>query len=167
MNVQGGYWSFFTSPTQIVARFPGSHHHLWHQETSGVGLRSERNHLETAKHLWGVTTLPCFQVCSSNNGKVGNRVPCPHSRCFGSYFDIIFLMYFISSQPHPHQSSLSTQFSQEWVVSVQKACRKTFNKSKAKHWWSVSGIVLTVTCGYDATPLTLPAILVIKSPTDD
>ena len=26
-----------------------------------------------------------------NNGKVGNPVLCPHSRCFGSYFDVIFL----------------------------------------------------------------------------
>ena len=25
-----------------------------------------------------------------NNGKVGNPVLCPHSRCFGSYFDVIF-----------------------------------------------------------------------------
>ena len=46
---------------------------------------------------------------------------CPHSRCFGSCFVAIFLMYlecflaFLSSQPHPHphQSSSSTQFSQE------------------------------------------------------
>ena len=24
------------------------------------------------------------------NGKVGNQVLCPHARCFGSYFDVIF-----------------------------------------------------------------------------
>ena len=60
------------------------------------------------------------RVCSPNNGKVGNQVLCPHSRSFGSYFDVIFwciqcLLAFFSSQPHPHQSSSSTQFSQEWA----------------------------------------------------
>ena len=35
-----------------------------------------------------------------------NQVLCPHSRCFGSYVDVIFL---ISSQPHhhPHRPSLA------------------------------------------------------------
>ena len=70
-----------------------------------------------------------FLVHMPNNGKVGNPVLCPHSRFFGSYFDVIFwcilcLLSFLSSQPHPHQSSSSTQFSQEWVVSVQKGGHK-------------------------------------------
>ena len=32
------------------------------------------------------------RVLSPNNGKVWNQVLCPHSRCFGSYYDVIFLM---------------------------------------------------------------------------
>ena len=45
----------------------------------------------------------------------------PHSRCFGSYFDVIFLMYLVSSgfsfKPTSScsSSSSSTQFSQEWA----------------------------------------------------
>ena len=47
----------------------------------------------------------------------------PHSRCFGSYFDVIFLMYLVSSgfsfKPTSScsSSSSSTQFSQEWARS--------------------------------------------------
>ena len=36
--------------------------------------------------LKGVTTLPVSESAVPNNGKVGNHVLCPHSRCFGSYF---------------------------------------------------------------------------------
>ena len=52
--------------------------------------------------------------------KVWIKFLCPHSRCFGSYFDVIFLMYLVSSgfSFKPTSSSSSTQFSQEWV------CRK-------------------------------------------
>ena len=45
----------------------------------------------------------------------------PHFRCFGSYFDVIFLMYLVSSgfsfKPTSScsSSSSSTQFSQEWA----------------------------------------------------
>ena len=45
----------------------------------------------------------------------------PHSRCFCSYFDVIFLMYLVSSgfsfKPTSScsSSSSSTQFSQEWA----------------------------------------------------
>ena len=42
--------------------------------------------------------------------------PPPPSRFFGSYFDVIvsiYLVVFPSSQIRPHQSSSSTQFSQE------------------------------------------------------
>ena len=44
----------------------------------------------------------------------------PHSRCFGSYFDVIFLMYLVSSgfsfkPTSSSSSSSSTQFSQEWA----------------------------------------------------
>ena len=65
-------------------------------------------------------------------------------------FDVIFLMYlssllaFLSSQPHPHQSSSSTQFSQEWVVTVQKGGRKSFNKSKS--WRSVHLLLRLLYC---------------------
>ena len=36
-------------------------------------------------------TLAISESAVPNNGKVGNRVLCPHSRCFGSHFDGIFL----------------------------------------------------------------------------
>ena len=44
-----------------------------------------------------------------------------------SFWGIQCLLAFLSIQPH--QSSSLTQFSQEWVLSVQKGGRKTFNKS--------------------------------------
>ena len=47
--------------------------------------------------LQGVTTLPVSESAVPNNGKVGNPVLCSHSRCFGCYFDVIFLMYLVSS----------------------------------------------------------------------
>ena len=37
------------------------------------------------------------RVCSSNDGKVWNKILCPHSLCFGSDFDVILLMYLVSS----------------------------------------------------------------------
>ena len=60
-----------------------------------------------------------------------NSVLCPHSRCFGSYFDVIFLMYLVSSgfsfkPTSSSSSSSSTQFSQEW------ACRKMVVKHSIK-----------------------------------
>ena len=78
----------------------------------------------------GMTTLPVPESAVPDNGKVGNQVLCPHSQCFRSHFDVICLMYvvssgilaFLSSQPHPRQSSSSTQFSQECV------CRKVIVK---------------------------------------
>ena len=48
--------------------------------------------------------------------KVGIKLIFPHSRCFGSYFDVIFLMYLVSSGffqanriliNHPHRPSLA------------------------------------------------------------
>ena len=52
-------------------------------------------------------------------------------RCFGSYFDVIFLMYLVSSgfsikPTSSSSSSSSTQFSQEWV------CRKVVVKHSIK-----------------------------------
>ena len=47
--------------------------------------------------LQGVTTLPTPKSAVPDNAKVGNQVLCPHSRCFGSYFDVIFFMYLVSS----------------------------------------------------------------------
>ena len=43
--------------------------------------------------LQGVMTLHVSESAVPNNGKVGNQELCPHSRCFESYFDVIFLMY--------------------------------------------------------------------------
>ena len=64
----------------------------------------------------------------------------PHSRCFGSYFDVIFLMYLVSSgfsfkPTSSSSSSSSTQFSQEW------ACRKVVVKHSIK---SIKSIVFCV-----------------------
>ena len=64
----------------------------------------------------------------------------PHSRCFGSYFDVIFLMYLVSSgfsfKPTSScsSSSSSTQFSQEWAR--RKVVVKHSIKSKS---WYVGG----------------------------
>ena len=44
-----------------------------------------------------VHVLPILAHKVPINGKVGNQVICPHSRCFGSYFDVVFLMYLVSS----------------------------------------------------------------------
>ena len=59
----------------------------------------------------------------------------PHSRCFGSYFDVIFLMYLVSSgfsfkPTSSSSSSSSTQFCQEWVR--RKVVVKHSIKSKSK-----------------------------------
>ena len=47
--------------------------------------------------LQGMTTLPVSESAVPNNGKVENTIICPLSRCFGSYFDAIFLMYIVFS----------------------------------------------------------------------
>ena len=54
------------------------------------------------------------------NSNKPNQNLCPHSRCSGSYFDVIFLMYLVSSDFYfkatSSSSSSSTQFySQEWA----------------------------------------------------
>ena len=54
--------------------------------------------------------------------KVGIKFLCPYSGCFGSYFDVIFLMYldflaFLLSQPHhhPHRPSLAkSECAERW-----------------------------------------------------
>ena len=61
----------------------------------------------------------------------------PHSRCFGSYFDVIFLMYLVSSgfsfkPTSSSSSSSSTQFSQEWAR--RKVVVKLSIKSKSNPW---------------------------------
>ena len=54
--------------------------------------------LTVAPSGWDFMTHLYFpESAVPNNGKVGNRVLCPHSRCFGSYFDVIVLMYIVSS----------------------------------------------------------------------
>ena len=74
----------------------------------------------------------------------------PHSRCFGSYFDVIFLMYLVSSgfsfKPTSScsSSSSSTQFSQEWAR--RKVVVKHSIKSKSNVLWmnvyvNVSGVL--------------------------
>ena len=44
-----------------------------------------------SQHPQAVMTLPISGSAVPNNGKVANQVLCPHSQCFGSYFDVIFL----------------------------------------------------------------------------
>ena len=44
---------------------------------------------------WRTCTFPSPQFPIM--AKVGNQVLCPHSRCFGSYFDVICSMYLVSS----------------------------------------------------------------------
>ena len=61
--------------------------------------------------LQGVTTLPFPKSVVFYNGKVGN----------------LFFQANLIIINHPHW----TQFSQEWVMSVQKGGRKIFNKSKS------------------------------------
>ena len=65
----------------------------------------------------------------------------PHSRCFGSYFDVIFVMYLVSSgfsfKPTSScsSSSSSTQFSQEWArrkVVVKHSIKSKLNHGKPK-----------------------------------
>ena len=41
--------------------------------------------------LQGVATLSVPESAVPDNRKVGNQVLCPHSRCFGSHFDVIYL----------------------------------------------------------------------------
>ena len=65
--------------------------------------------------LHWVTTLSVSESAVLNNGKVGNQVLCPHSRCFGSYVDVIFLIlsstFWLFFQTnlinHPHRPSLA------------------------------------------------------------
>ena len=72
---------------------------------------------------------------------------------FGSYFDVIFLMYLgssgVSFKPtSSSSSSSSTQFSQEWV-SVQKGGHKTFNKSMSngcRRSYQTNIILLDLNC---------------------
>ena len=51
-------------------------------------------------------TLPISESAVPNNGKVGNQVFCPHSRCFASYFDVICFMYLVSSFKPTSSSSI-------------------------------------------------------------
>ena len=80
----------------------------------------------------GVTHLhfpppPPPRVRSPNNGKVGIKFLCPHSWCFGSYFDVIFLISLASSSfSFKPTSSSSTHLSQERV------CRKVVIKHSIK-----------------------------------
>ena len=62
-----------------------------------------------------------------------------HSRCFGSYFDVTFLMYIVSSGFSFKPSSLSsssTQFSQEWL------CRKVNNQNKKPSYFKLDRIYI-------------------------
>ena len=84
---------------------------------------------------WRPCQLPSMQF--PINGKVGNRVLCSHSCTPGALGLILmyfFYIYLVSSgfsfKPtlSSPKSSSSTQFSQVWVVNVQKGGRKTLNK---------------------------------------
>ena len=69
----------------------------------------------------------------------------PHSRCFGSYFDVIFLMYLVSSgfsfkPTSSSSSSSSTQFSQEWArrkVVVKHSIKSKNQTLKSPRWTGV------------------------------
>ena len=56
-----------------------------------------RRHLARTFHTpaWCTCTFPEFAVPLT--AKVGIKFLCSHSRRFGSYFDVIFLMYLVSS----------------------------------------------------------------------
>ena len=73
-----------------------------------------------------------FQVRSPNEGKSWDKFLCPHSRCFRSYFDVIFLMYLESSVfwfffqanliliNHPHRPSLAnSECAERWSYNIQ------------------------------------------------
>ena len=85
--------------------------------------------------LQGVTTLLISQSAVSNNGKVGNQVLCPHSRCFGSYLDVIFLMYLVFwlffqanliLLNHPHWPSLAKS---EWWMCRTVVVKHSINQN--------------------------------------
>ena len=59
-----------------------------------VGLRLWYvNDPQANQESLGETTLSVSEYAVPNHGKVGNQVPCPHFRCFGSYFDVFCWMY--------------------------------------------------------------------------
>ena len=99
--------------------------------------------------LQGVMTLSISESAVPDNGAVGNPVLCPHCRCFGSYFDVIFLMYLVSSgfsfKPTSSSSS-STQFSQEWAR--RKVVIKHSIKSKIKSYFDVIFLMYLVSSGF-------------------
>ena len=103
----------------------------------------------------------------------------PHSRCFGSYFDVIFLMYLVSSgfsfkPTSSSSSSSSTQFSQEWAR--RKVVIKHSIKSNPPWVWGGGDHNLRPGCrrrllGHFTPPLgTLgldaPALFRVRSPND-
>ena len=53
--------------------------------------------LPRPRTLQRVTTLSVSVSAVPNNGIVRNQFICLHSRCFWSYFDVIFPMYLVSS----------------------------------------------------------------------
>ena len=64
----------------------------------------------------GVTHLYFPESTVPDKGKFGNKVLCPHSRCFGSYFDVssVFWLFFQANLiliNHPHRPSLAKS---EW-----------------------------------------------------
>ena len=60
-------------------------------------VRSKKGGLYRGTYLyWTYMWVPPPGSVFPNNGKVGNQVLCPHSRCFGSYFDassVIWLFF--------------------------------------------------------------------------
>ena len=112
----------------------------------------------TSSPCW-VCEKMCFACFSMRDGFLTTRlrIPplsllCPHSRCFGSYFDVIFLMYLVSSgfsfkPTSSSSSSSSTQFSQEWArrkVVVKHSIKSNPPLSQATQegfrdlWWEKS-----------------------------
>ena len=78
----------------------------WRSPWTGVSIQPT---VMWSQDLPGSDSPPIPESAVPNNNKVGNQVLCPHSRYFGSHFDLIFLMYLVSSvfsfKPTlPHQS---------------------------------------------------------------
>ena len=90
-----------------LSEFRSSKHLKWQSKQ----LFASRSSFNSSRSNWYTHRI---------NGSSRTQYLCPHSRCFGSYFDVIFLMYLVSSgfsfkPTSSSSSSSSTQFSQEWV----------------------------------------------------
>ena len=99
----------------------------------------------------GKTTLPVSEYAVPNHGKVGNQVPCPHFRCFGSYFDVLCRMYLVAS-------SVIWLFFQSNLILINNLHRLSLAKSE---WWVCRKVVVNIqqikSNAEGASPLRIPA----------